>query len=343
MMAVLFFLRLPSKPAEKLSLIAQLKRLDPLGLFFFAPSMVCLILALQWGGTAEPWSSPRIIALLVVFALTFIAFLVVEWKMPETAMAPKRVVLNRSVGGSMLFTFLLSGGMMNAVYYITIWFQAAQGQSAMQSGIRTIPMVLSLVLFGIVTAVITQKIGYYVPAMLISPVLASIGGGLLSTLSPSSGKGMWIGFQILYGLGIGAGAQTSNLAAQTVLARTDVALGSSMMFFVQQLGGSVFLAVGQNIFTRALVKRLAGIAGLDAQRIVATGATELHKTVSPDAIDVVIDAYSYSLTRVFLLTAALSAAMIIGALMVEWRSIKGKGEASGETKPDPEKGHEIAK
>ncbi|OAL43139.1 MFS general substrate transporter [Pyrenochaeta sp. DS3sAY3a] len=343
MLAVLFFLRLPPRPVEKLSLIAQLKRLDPLGLFFFAPSMVCLILALQWGGTAEPWSSPRIIALLVVFAVTFIAFLVVEWKMPETAMAPKRVVLNRSVGGSMLFTFLLSGGMMSAVYYITIWFQAAQGQSAMQSGIRTIPMVLSLVLFGIVTAVITQKIGYYVPAMLISPVLASIGGGLLSTLTPSAGKGMWIGFQVLYGLGIGAGAQTANLAAQTVLARSDVALGTSMMFFVQQLGGSVFLAVGQNIFARALVKRLAGIAGLDAQRIVATGATELHKTVPPDAIDVVIDAYSYSLTRVFLLTAALSAAMIIGALMVEWRSIKGKGEASGDTKSDPEKGNQIAK
>ena len=133
-------------------------------------------------------------------------------------MAPPRVVLNRSVGASMFFIFLMYGGMMNAVYYIAIWFQAAQGQSAKEAGIRTIPMVLALVLCGIVAAGITQRIGYYVPALLISPVLASVGAGLLSTLVPTSGPRIWIGYQIIYGLGLGAGAQTSTLASQTVLA-----------------------------------------------------------------------------------------------------------------------------
>lgn len=180
---VFFFLHLPYTPKEKLSIFAQLKRLDPIGLTFFVPSMVCLIMALQWGGTTDPWSAPRIIGLLVTFVVTFVAFLIVEFTMPDTAMAPPRVILNRSMGGAMLFIFLLAGGMMNAVYYLAIWFQAAQGQSAMQAGVRTIPMVLSLVLFGIITAVATQKIGYYVPAMLLSPILASIASGLLSTLT----------------------------------------------------------------------------------------------------------------------------------------------------------------
>ncbi|KNG46083.1 aflatoxin efflux pump aflt [Stemphylium lycopersici] len=330
--AVFFFLHLPSSPKAKLPIVDQIKRLDPLGLLFFIPSMVCLILALEWGGTTDPWSAPKIIGLLVTFAVTLVAFLIVEFKMPETAMAPPRVVLNRSVSGAMLFTFVMAGGMMNALYYISIWFQAAQGQSAMQAGVRTIPLVLSLVLFGIVNAIFTQKIGYYVTSMYFAPVLASIASGLLSTLTPHSSASKWIGYQVFYGVGLGCGMQTSNLVAQTVLPRADVSLGLAMMFFVQQQGGAIFLAVGQNLFSQQLVKELSGIAGLDTQAVINSGATELRKTVPVDEIDTVISAYSYSLTRVFILAAALSACMIFGALMVEWRSIKGNGQPGREPK-----------
>jgi MFS family permease len=341
--AVYVFLHLPAAPKEKLSIFAQLKRLDPIGLLFFAPSMICLILALQWGGTTNPWSAPKIIGLLVTFAVTFVAFLVVEFKMPDTAMAPPRVILNRSVGGAMFFVFVMAGGMMNAVYYLAIWFQAAQGQSAMQAGVRTIPLVLPLILIGIVTAIVTQKIGYYVPAMLASPVFASIASGLLSTLTPASSASKWIGYQVFYGIGLGMGAQTANLASQTVLPRKDVALGTAMMFFMQQLGGAVFLAVGQNLFSNKLVKELSGIAGLDTQAIINTGATELRKMVPASEIDTVIDAYSYSLTRVFILAAALSACMIFGALSQEWRSIKKSGPPVKIVAVDSEKAVEMEK
>lgn len=326
LLAVFLFLHLPAKPKEQLSIWAQMKRLDPLGVLFFAPSMVCLILALQWGGTTSPWSAPRVIGLLAAFAVTLIAFLVVEIMLPETAMIPPRVVYNRSVSGAMSFTFLMAGGMMSAVYYISIWFQAAQSQSAMQAGVRTIPMVLSLVVMGILSGIVTQKIGYYVPAMLALPVLTSVGAGLLSTLTPSSGPNKWIGYQVLYGFGLGFGAQASNLVVQTVLPRSDVSLGSALMFLVQQLGGSVFLAVGQNIFSRDLIHHLSGIAGLDAAAIVNTGATELRKIVSQSELIAVIDAYSHAITRVFILTTALSACTMIGALVQEWKSIKGKGQ-----------------
>ncbi|KAF1943978.1 putative aflatoxin efflux pump [Clathrospora elynae] len=342
--AVLLFLNLPSAAKEKLSFFAQLKRLDPVGLLFFIPSMVCFILSLQWGGTTYPWSEPKVVALVVVFVVTFIAFVTVEFKMPDTAMAPPRVVMNRSVGGSMLFVFFMSGAMMNAISYISIWFQAAQGQPAMQAGIRTIPMVLSLVFFGIISAVFTQKIGYYVPAMLLSPIFASIASGLLSTLTPHSGASKWIGYQVFYGIGLGIGAQSANLAAQTVLPRSDIALGTSMMFFVQQLGGSVFLAVGQNIFLKKLVKQLLGIAGLDMTIIINTGATELRNTVPANEIDTVISAYSHALTRVFVLSAALSACMLFGSFMVEWRSIKKlDGQVAKGVAADTEKGVEIEK
>jgi MFS family permease len=327
LLVIYFFLHLPpaqpqARPAPPLTLLAKAKRLDPLGLLFFVPSMVCLILALEWGGTKHAWPSAEIIGLLVTFSITFVAFLVVEYKFPDMAMAPPRVVLNRSVGSSLFFTFMSSGGMMCAVYYLAIWFQAAQGQSAMQAGIRSIPMVVSLVLFGIVAAIVVQKMGYYVPALLVAPILAATGSGMLSTLDPSSSSAEWIGYQVLYGMGIGAGAQSANLAAQTVLPREDVPLGTAMSFFVQQLGGAMFVPVGQNLFSTQLIKELSGVGGLDTHVILNTGATDLKKVVPASELGAVMDAYSYACTRVFVLGAALSACMIIGALGVEWRSIK---------------------
>lgn len=335
--AIFFLLRLPAVPRESVPLRDQIWRLDPLGVVLFAPSMVCFILALQWGGSKYSWTDSTIIGLLVAFAVLLAAFLFVEYKQPDRAMAPSRVVLNRSVGGSMLFTFFMAGGMMNAVYYIAIWFQAAQGQSALQAGVRTIPLVLSLVVFGIFSATFTQKIGYYLPAMLVSPVVAAIGSGLLSTLSPHASAGKWIGFQVLYGSGLGIGAQTANLATQVVLPREDVALGLAMMFFMQQLGGSVFLAVGQSIFSRQLVAKLSGTAGLDTKTIVDTGATDLRYVVPADKMDGVARSYSYALNRVFILSAALSACMLLGSLMVEWRSIKRPDGLAARNAEDVEK------
>ncbi|KAL9090537.1 MAG: hypothetical protein Q9165_005298 [Trypethelium subeluteriae] len=334
--ATLLFLHLESSPREQLSPFKQLKRLDPLGLFFFIPSMISLILALQWGGSTYPWSAPKIIGLLVTFAVTFVMFLVVEVLMPETAMAPTRVVLNRSVAGSMLLIFLLSAAMTNIIYYLATWFQAAQGQSATEAGIRTIPMMISFVLFSVPVAIFIQKVGYYVPPMLLSPLLCAVGSGMLSTLTPSAGASHWIGYQVLFGLGIGSGFQTSTLTPQHVLSRADVPLGMALMFFMQQLGGSVFLSVGQNIFSSQLVNSLAGVTGLDPKLIINTGATALRSIVPPSELSTVINAYSYALTRVFILGAALSACTILGALMVEWKSIKPKkSESSENVTPDP--------
>jgi hypothetical protein len=214
--------------------------------------MICLVLALQWGGFTYSWSAPKIIGLLITFAILLVIFVAIEVMMPEAAMAPTRVILNRSIAGSMTFMFLLSGALMSIIYYLTIWFQVVKGDSAIHSGVSTIPLLLSMAILSIPTAFFIQKIGYYVPALLLSPILCATGAGLLSTLMSSSGNSKWIGYQVLYGFGLGCGFQTSTLAPQTVLPRADVPLGIAMVFFMQQLGGAIFLSVSQNIFSNNL-------------------------------------------------------------------------------------------
>ncbi|KAL4778169.1 major facilitator superfamily domain-containing protein [Aspergillus varians] len=339
--AVLLFFHVPSPRREQRGVKAHIMRLDPFGVLLIVPSMVCLILALEWGGTTYPWSAPKMIGLLVTFAVLLVAFAVLETLTPETAMMPTRVILNRSVAGSMVFVFLIVAAMMSIVYYINMWFQVVKGDSAIRAGLSTIPMVLSLVIVGILSSAVTQRIGYYVPSMLVAPVMSSVGAGLLSTLTPSSNHSYWIGYQVVFGLGIGCGFSTSNLAVQTVLPRADVPIGMALMFFMQQLGGAVFLAVDENLVSTNLVKRLSHVQGLDVHMIVDTGATDLRHLVPSSELQTVVEAYNYALTRIFILAAAVAASCILGALVVEWRSIKARDQKDTPSKVPDDNGSEI--
>lgn len=58
---------------------------------------------------------------------------------------------------------------------------------------------------------IVNRVGYYIPISLFSAVLVAVGGGLMSTFSPSTSTGEWIGYQIILGVGRGIGLQMVNL------------------------------------------------------------------------------------------------------------------------------------
>lgn len=78
-------------------IIERLKNLDLLGEFFVIPSIVSLLLALQWGGTKYAWSNGRIIALFIVFGVCTIAFVAVEILTQKTATISARIIRNRSM------------------------------------------------------------------------------------------------------------------------------------------------------------------------------------------------------------------------------------------------------
>lgn len=60
----------------------------------------------------------------------------------------------------------------------------------------------------ILTEYLVGKLGYYLPWGVFCGILTAIGSGLISTFTPNTATGKWIGYQILIGAGRGAGFQT---------------------------------------------------------------------------------------------------------------------------------------
>jgi hypothetical protein len=89
----------------------------------FFGGIICLLLALQWGGTAYDWGNARIIVLLIISVLAFIAFIAVQiWKQ-DRATVPPRVIKNRSVWACCVFSACLGASFFVIIFYVS-WILA---------------------------------------------------------------------------------------------------------------------------------------------------------------------------------------------------------------------------
>ncbi|KAF9874881.1 major facilitator superfamily transporter [Colletotrichum karsti] len=334
---VIFFLLKPPAQGEasKLPLVDKLKQLDFLGTSVVVPGTICLLLALQWGGVEYDWNSGRIIALLVLAGLFLVTFVTLQVLLPKTATVPPRIISQRSIAFAAFASFCLGAQAMMFTYYIPIWFQAIKGYSAVDSGIRTLPLVLSMMVFSVITGGIITRVGYYTPVMLLGTALMCVGAGLLTTLKVDSGAPQWAGYQVLYGVGMGLSFQAPNVAAQTVLEMRDISVGISIMMFMQTIGGAISNSVGQSILSNELVDRLKSIPGLAGVDLRGDGATTLVD-LPEDVRGPALEAYNDSLRTVFVAGLSICCAVVIGAAGMEWKSVKKEQIAKKKAKEDAE-------
>lgn len=69
-------------------------------------SIICLTLALEWGGMGKPWSNGSVIATLIVWVVLTIAFVVVEWFQGEYALMPLKMLSARITWSQLLYAFM---------------------------------------------------------------------------------------------------------------------------------------------------------------------------------------------------------------------------------------------
>ena len=329
---VVFFLKLPNmSKRERLSIREQCRQLDPAGTTVFIGSVTSLLLAVQWGGSTYAWSNGRIIALFLVFGVTMPIFVWIEHRAGDDASMPLRIITRRSVALATIYATLIGGSLTSLVYYIPLWFQAIEDVSAIESGVRTIPMMLAMILSALFAGAWVRKQGYYVPPMLLAGTLSSTGAGLISTFWLDTSEGKWIGYQIIYGAGVGLGLEQTGLAIQAVLDRKDVPIGGAFNFFGIGLGGAIFVSVTDNIFINRFAADLRGIPNLPPEFAKDAGATALRKIVPTDDLHQVLVAYNGALKDCFYVSVALAALLAPVALGMEWKDIRKKPQGQPES------------
>ncbi|EQB55479.1 major facilitator superfamily transporter [Colletotrichum gloeosporioides Cg-14] len=335
MVFVFFLLHLSRKNnPEGKTLVQRLMQLDLIGTAIFIPAIVCLLLALQWGGTEYPWESAKIIGLFVGFGLMIIIFIGIQLWQGDKGTLPPYLFKNRNVVCAMLFACFFGAAFFPLIYYLSLYFQAIQGVSAVQAGIKILPLLLATVVASMASGALISVIGYYSAIILPSLVLFTVGSGLITTFDLDTPMREWFGYQVLAGLGIGAGFQIGVLVVQTVLPLEDVPVATAVVQFFQSFGGAIMIAVAQSLFQTGLVNGVATrVPDLDPSIFINAGADQVRSILTQmgraDAIDAVLESYMVGLRHTYYVTVACAAAAFVACLGLQWKSVKkeGKGPA----------------
>ena len=151
---LLFFTQIPSRHIKlegNSRIIGTLRKIDMVGFAFFAPAAIQCLLALEWGGTRYAWGDSKIIGLFCGSAATLVVFLAWEYHVGDQAMIPLSMMRQRIVWCSCLAFSFFFGSMLNAAYYLPIYFQAVRGVSPTLSGVYLLPMILSQILCAVMS------------------------------------------------------------------------------------------------------------------------------------------------------------------------------------------------
>ncbi|KAK7959111.1 major facilitator superfamily transporter [Apiospora aurea] len=326
--AAVLLVMLPPRPPPRTqdageSFWQRLQQFDPVGTALMLPGLVLLLLALQWGGV-EGWASRRVLACLVLGPVLLLAFCAWQIRAGENGTVPPRIARQRSIAAATAASLGFGSVLVVVTFYVPIWYQAVQGLSAVEAGVRMMGYFLSTVAFVIGSGLITSRLGYYTPPLILGTAVAAVGCGLLTTLRADTGGARAVGYQVLTGAGLGLSLIQTTNAAQTVLARADIPVGITLINFGNLVGGTVFVSVCQGVLSGTLTSELAKIPGdaIDVHAILGSGATDVRKLLAPDQLPAFLAAYNKGIDNVFYVALASALLAFVASLFMEWKSVK---------------------
>ena len=115
---ILTYFKAPNRErVASLGFLERLKKLDLIGLSVFVPAIVCLLLALQWGGSQYAWNDARIIALLTLAGVLAICFIAIQYWRGDSATLPPRIIGQRTVAFAAVFSLAMGSAFLVLVFY----------------------------------------------------------------------------------------------------------------------------------------------------------------------------------------------------------------------------------
>ncbi|HLR28261.1 MAG TPA: MDR family MFS transporter [Ruania sp.] len=300
-------LKLP-KPQTK-------RKVDYLGAMLMSGAVVCLILALSWGGRRYDWTDPLILGLIVGVLVLTPLWLWAETKADEPIL-PLRLFRDDVFRIQAVIALLLGVAMFGAVSYLPTYLQLSLGASPTESGLLMLPLMGGLMAAAVTTGQLMSRTGRYKVFPIMGASVATVGMFLLSHLTAQSSQLTSGLFMAVLGLGIGFIMPTLVLTVQNSVPKRDMSSATAGVNFFRQIGASFGTALIGSLFVSRLADNLAdslppSAAGQLGQSATAMTPEKLAQ-LPPDLADRFVEAYSDALMPLYLYLVPL---LLLGVLL----------------------------
>ncbi len=267
--------------------------LDRTGLLLSVLALATLIYTII-EAPAHGWSSTHTLTGLGLTVSLLVAFVVAERRAPHP-MLDLTLFRDRrfsAASGAVTVTFFALFGF---IFVITQYMQFVRGWGALSTGMRILPVALSIAVASVVGALMAPRIGTKV---VVTTGLLMFGAAFLwmsTDTAQSSYPAVIVPQMLMMGLGMGLISTPATESILLVLPPARAGVGSAVNDATRELGGTLGVAVVGSVFSSVFADRLASssYAGLPGDLLgraqdsvaVATGAAAADPRLLPDFQD----------------------------------------------------------
>lgn len=287
-------------------------RFDPIGALLLAIGLIALTLGLSFG-QEWGWSSPTLIATMVLSVLSFAALVWVELRVTDPiidfSLLHNRIFV--SANSSLILCYL---ALFAVSFILPFYLEELHGLSIIESGLLLTPLPLTIALVAPFSGALADKIGSrWLAASGLTVVC--IGLVLISQLNAQSSISTIILCLVVTGVGQALFQSPNSSALMGSVARNRQGSASGFLSTGRVMGQSISVALAGAIFT-SLGGALAGVALINAPARVLTPAyLALQNT------------FTSAFHTTFLVCAAIAACSIITAFLRGKEQIYGRASA----------------
>jgi len=317
-------LKLPKR--EQTDWKQKLRRIDFLGAAILIGAVFTLLLALDRGSNVSWKANITIISISLSIPL-FILFILVEMKVAKEPFAPGHIIFNRSLFACYLCNFFSFSGWLAALFYIPLYFQAVDGLTATEAGVRLIPGIIAGVSGSLFGGFYMQRTGKFYWLTVIAYTCLVVGMTfvfLFSGFVVNSTPGMIVGMCIC-GFSNGIGVTSTLIGLIANASREDQAVATACSYLFRSLGSVFGVSVSATLANQALRDRLAtalksGDAAAEITERVRESLAYIN-TLEPHVKALVRDCYAHSTRAAFGLEIGLVAGAAVSAWMIKEKAL----------------------
>lgn len=206
------------------------------------------------------WDSVETLAGFALSAALVVVFILVE-RAVENPMIDVTLFLDRRFSAASATVTIAFFALFGFVFLITQFFQFVRGYTALETGVRFLPVAFSIAAASIAGGQLAHRFG---TKALVAPGMALMGAGFLwiSTVPADvSYASVVVPQMVMLGLGLGLVSTPATESIMRVLPPSRAGVGSAVNDATRELGGTLGVAIVGSVFASQYADRLVELFG----------------------------------------------------------------------------------
>ena len=226
-------------------LIPESRDPEPKGLDFPGAGLsIAGLTAMVWGlieASERGWTNPTILASFAVGAAILALFVAWE-RRTDHPMLDVSVFRNKRFSAASVAVAFVFFALMGVVYFLTTYLQSVMGYTALEAGIRMLPVAGGLIAATKLSVEATKRLGTKV---VVAAGLGTVGSALyvLGTCGVDTGYGRVALALSMMGVGMSLAMSPATESIMGSLPKAKAGIGSAMNDVVREVGGTLGVAV----------------------------------------------------------------------------------------------------